>query len=123
MPLENRLAVLYISHMGVALCACLRTLPSHPADRLVCYVTGISRFMAVLEAESEVYEDTAPIWSEECFPVRFKVRSLVQVPYEKSVAVLGLRDRLQVFEGLVNPNRWSGPFRGSPHVASSLSRS
>lgn len=28
--------------------------------------------------------------------------------------VLDMRDELSVFRGLENPNRWSGPFRGSP---------
>ncbi len=33
---------------------------------------------------------------------------------EVGVPVLDMRDELSVFQGLSNPNRWSGPFRGSP---------
>ena len=29
--------------------------------------------------------------------------------------VLDMRDKLTVFRGLDNPNRWQGPFRGSPN--------
>lgn len=33
---------------------------------------------------------------------------------ETGVPVLTMRDQLSVFQGISNPNNWSGPFRGSP---------
>lgn len=83
-------------------------------DRFVCYVTGISRFVGILEVKSKVYKDETPIWSNETFPVRFDVEPLITVSYHEEVPVLELRDRLKVFENLRNPNLWSGAFRGSP---------
>jgi len=83
-------------------------------DRFLCYVTGISRFIGVLEVRSKVFEAQDPIWSRETFPIRFEVEPLIYVTYEESLPVLEFRDRLKVFEGLQNPNFWSGAFRGSP---------
>jgi len=31
---------------------------------------------------------------------------------------MNLRDELTVFRDLTNPNRWQGPFRGSPNLDS-----
>jgi predicted RNA-binding protein len=48
-----------------------------PGDYLLCYLTGISRWIAVLEVTSEPFRDTAPIWKDEDFPSRVRVRSVV----------------------------------------------
>jgi hypothetical protein len=32
-----------------------------PGDYLLCYLTGVSRFIAVLEVTSEIFHDTMPI--------------------------------------------------------------
>ncbi len=39
---------------------------------------------------------------------------MLALPPEQGVPVLDMRDELTVFQGLDNPNRWQGPFRGSP---------
>ena len=39
---------------------------------------------------------------------------MLALPAEQGVPVLDMRDELTVFQGLDNPNRWQGPFRGSP---------
>jgi hypothetical protein len=39
---------------------------------------------------------------------------VLALPPEQGVPVLDMRDELTVFQGLDNPNRWQGPFRGSP---------
>ena len=33
----------------------------HPGDLLLCYVTGISRFIGILKVKSEFYTDESPI--------------------------------------------------------------
>ncbi len=48
-----------------------------PGDYLLCYLTGISRWIAVLEVTSQPGTDTAPIWKDEDFPSRVHVRSVV----------------------------------------------
>ncbi len=85
-----------------------------PGDYLLCYLTGISRWIAVLEVTSQPFTDTAPIWKDEDFPSRVHVRSVVTLTPETAVPVLELRDQLSIFRELKNPNAWTGYFRGSP---------
>lgn len=39
-----------------------------PGDYLLCYLTGVSRFVGVLEVISKPFVDTKPIWGEGAFP-------------------------------------------------------
>jgi predicted RNA-binding protein len=86
----------------------------HPGDYLICYLTGISRFIGVLEAKSECYPDTKPIWTTEIFPIRFKVELVLKLEPKTAVPVLTLRDRLSIFTNIKPGRQWSGFFRGSP---------
>jgi len=43
-------------------------------DVLLCYLTGVSRFIGVLEVTSQPYRDSTKIWSDEDFPCRLKVK-------------------------------------------------
>lgn len=85
-----------------------------PGDLLLCYLTGISRFIGVLEVTGPAFQDVAPIWSDADFPSRVPVRVVHALTPETAVPVLDLRNDLTIFEGLTNPNNWSGAFRGSP---------
>lgn len=38
-----------------------------PGDQFLCYLTGVSRFVGLLEATSEGYRDETPIWTREFF--------------------------------------------------------
>ncbi len=44
-----------------------------PGDYLLCYLTGISRFVGILEVKSKCYTDNTPVWLDEIFPIRFDV--------------------------------------------------
>jgi predicted RNA-binding protein len=85
-----------------------------PGDYLLCYLTRVSRWVGLLEVTGEPFFDEEPIWSSQAYPSRVRVRAVVALPPEHGVPVLGMREELTVFQGLDNPNRWSGPFRGSP---------
>jgi predicted RNA-binding protein len=85
-----------------------------PGDYLLCYLTGISRWIGVLEVVSEPYRDNTAIWKDEEYPSRVRVRPLATLTPETAVPVLELRDQLTVFQDLKHPNAWSGSFRGSP---------
>jgi len=85
-----------------------------PGDYLLCYMTGISRWIGVLEVSGEPFKSTDPIWKDEVFPCRVPVKVVSALKPETAVPVLDMRDRLSVFLGLKNPNLWSGAFRGSP---------
>lgn len=83
-------------------------------DYLLCYLTGISRFVGVLEVSSTAFRDDSPIWPDETFPCRLRVKPVIALTPGTAVPVHELRDRLSVFQKLSNPSAWTGHFRGSP---------
>ena len=83
-------------------------------DYLLCYLTGVSRFIGVLEVTSPPFKDSSPIWKDEDFPCRLKVRPVVVLTPETAVPVFELRDRLTIFRDMKSPIAWTGHFRGSP---------
>jgi hypothetical protein len=85
-----------------------------PGDYLLCYMTGISRWIGILEVTGKPYRDTTPIWKDAEFPSRVPVKILVALKPETGVPIFELRDKLSIFANLDNPNRWTGYFRGSP---------
>lgn len=82
-------------------------------DYFLCYLTGVSRWIGILEVTSEIYHDTSPIWEDKTFPCRFEVKPVVTLTPETAVPIHLLSDRLSYFQNLKNPNAWSGFFRGS----------
>src|ERR1039457_5191164 len=87
---------------------------SRRAIFLLCYLTGVSRFIGVLEATSAPFKDTSPIWKDEDFPCRLRVKAVVTLIPETAVPVLELRDRLSMFREMKSAIAWTGHFRGSP---------
>jgi len=85
-----------------------------PGDYLLCYLTGVSRFIGVLQATSTPFKDSSPIWKDEDFPCRLKVKAVVSLEPETAVPVSELRDRLSMFQHMKSPIAWTGHFRGSP---------
>lgn len=85
-----------------------------PGDYLLCYLTGVSRFVAVLEVASVPFKDSSPIWKDEDFPCRLKAKPIVTLTPETAVPVLELRGRLSMFRNMKSSIAWTGHFRGSP---------
>jgi len=85
-----------------------------PGDRLVCYLTGISRLVSVLEVTGDPFMDTTRLWEDETFPSRVEVKSVVTLTPETAVPIFQSRDTLSIFRNLKNPNAWTGHVRGSP---------
>ncbi len=85
-----------------------------PGDYLLCYLTGVSRFVGALEVISQPFKDSAPVWSEYNFPCRLQVKVVVALTPETAVPIQELRDELTIFQDLKNPNAWTGRLRGSP---------
>jgi len=85
-----------------------------PGDYFLCYLTGVSRFIGVLEVTSEAFKGQSPIWKDEEFPCRLGVRGIVTLTPETAVPIQELRDRLSIFEDLKSPHAWTGRLRGSP---------
>ena len=85
-----------------------------PGDYLLCYLTRVSRWVGLLEAVGDPFVSQEPIWRSQVFPSRISVRVILALAAEHGVPVLSMRDELTIFQNLDNPNRWQGPFRGSP---------
>lgn len=84
-------------------------------DYLICYLTGISRFIGVLEVKSKCYLDDKPIWEDELFPVRFDVKLIHKLEPKTSIPVKQLENKLSIFKNLKTRHAWTGFFRGSPN--------
>jgi predicted RNA-binding protein len=74
-----------------------------PGDYLICYLTGVSRFIGMLEVISAPFKGSSPIWKDEDFPCRVKVKAVVVLTPETAVPVLELRDRLSFFREMKSP--------------------
>jgi hypothetical protein len=85
-----------------------------PGDYLLCYLTGVFRFIGILEVTSEPYKDTTPIWKDTLFPCRMSVKVIIALTPETAVPIHNLRDELSIFENLTTPHAWTGHLRGSP---------
>jgi hypothetical protein len=84
-----------------------------PGDRFLCYLTGVSRFVGLLEVVSEAYRDETPIWSREVFSVRLKVRVLIQLTPETGIPIKELLPQLSIYPGR-SSGSWQGHVQGSP---------
>lgn len=84
-----------------------------PGDYLICYLTGVSRFIGVLEVTSDPFQDNTPIWQDEDFPCRMKVKVVAELTPNTALPVLDLRDHLSFFQNLTGPHAWTGHFRSS----------
>lgn len=87
-------------------------------DYLLCYLTGISRWVGVLEVTSKKsFKDNSPIWKDDYFPCRLKVKLVAQLTPETAVPVQDMKDVLSAFKSAKSESysrAWTGKFRGSP---------
>lgn len=86
-------------------------------DYLLCYLTGVSRWVGLLEVTSKAFKDETRIWKDEIFPCRLKVKTLAALTPETGIPVKEMRDQLSAFKSVKdNPYSlaWTGKFRGSP---------
>jgi hypothetical protein len=85
-----------------------------PGDYFLCYLTGLSRFIGVLEIKSKMFIDSSPIWEGEAFPCRFKVNLIYQLDPKTAIPILELSKQLSIFKNLKSKHAWTGFFRRSP---------
>jgi len=89
-----------------------------PGDKLVCYMTKLSRWFGLLEVLQGPFRDDKPIFFPENDPfvVRFGVRSLVWLPVDKAVPIFddAVWNRLTLTHGLTRAtSHWTGKLRTS----------
>lgn len=87
-----------------------------PGDYLLCYLTGLSRWVGILEVTSEPFEDDSKKWSFDTFPCRINVKIIYQLKPETAVPIKSLKDKLSIFEDLKSPNAWTSYVRRSPSL-------
>src|SRR5262245_45793164 len=79
-----------------------------PGDKLLCYLTGISRWVGVLTVKGPAFRATDKIWEMEVFPVRLTVEGEILLPPEYGIPHRSLMTSLH------SPAKaWSGLLRGS----------
>lgn len=87
-------------------------------DRLVCYMTKLSRWVGVLEVLSASFEDSSPLFYPENDPfvIRFRVRPLVWLDKEKAAPIHDPRvwEALSFTRGQEKGSHiWTGKLRAS----------
>ena len=90
----------------------------HPGDKLVCYMTKLSRWVGILQIESESYEDDEPLFypEDDPFVIRFKVRAAIWLEKEKAVPIKEdhVWSSLSFTRGQSKTSHtWTGKLRGS----------
>jgi hypothetical protein len=84
-------------------------------DYLLCYLTGISRFIAVLEVVKGPYKDTKKlIWKDDVFPCRLGVKPMEVLTPDTAIPIVDLKDRLSIFDPEKGPSSWTGYVRAAP---------
>ena len=82
-----------------------------PGDKLLCYLTGISRWVGVLTVKGPAYRSEERIWEMEVFPVRLPVNADLLLPPEHGIPHQSLMPTLH------SPAKsWAGYLRGSPNL-------
>jgi len=61
-------------------------------DLLLCYMTGICRFVGILEVTGPPFQDDTQIWKDQVFPCRLPVKILIALDPQFGVSVYDLKD-------------------------------
>lgn len=90
----------------------------HVGDKLVCYMTKLSRWIGILEVLSDAFRDDTPVFypRDDPFVMRFRVRPIAWLPKEKSLPMRDERvwSRLSFTRDYpIDYLYWSGKFRSS----------
>jgi hypothetical protein len=83
-------------------------------DHLLAYLTGLSRFVGILEVKSSAFHDGKPIWTEDSFALRLRVHPVFMLTPDTAVPVSDISHRLSMFRNLSRNQGWTGRFRNSP---------
>lgn len=83
-------------------------------DRLLCYVSKVSVFVAVLRVTGPSYFDTTTIWSDGVFPVRIPVTIETELPLSGAISIRTLAGRLSFLPAGAPGTGWTIHVRSSP---------
>ena len=87
-------------------------------DKLICYMTKLSRWVGILEVTSKYFQDDSPLFYpiDDPFVIRFKVKPLAWLPKEKAWPIRDSRiwGNLSFTQGYdINSSFWTGKLRTS----------
>lgn len=85
-----------------------------PGDLILCYLLGLSRYIAILEVTGEPFKGYQSIWAERLYPSRVPVKVALALLPEYGVPVTALSNQLSYFKDLKDPRHWTIHFRTSP---------
>jgi len=84
-----------------------------PGDILLCYLTGVMRWVGALEVVGQS-NDTRRIWNYDEFPARLDVKSLILLDPEYGLPMKRLEGKVHFYEGVGDAGKFKGFLRGSP---------
>ncbi len=84
-----------------------------PGDILLCYLTGVMRWVGALEVVGPS-NDQREIWTDD-FPVRFDVQPLIILDPEFGVPMESLQGKVTFFADESDRGKFKGLVRGSPN--------
>ena len=84
-----------------------------PGDILLCYLTGVMRWVGALEVIGPVTDDRA-IWASDQFPERLLVKPLIELSPEVGVPMEALLGRVAFYQTGADRPGFRGFLRGSP---------
>lgn len=86
-----------------------------PGDVLLCYLTGVMRWVGALEVVGPSTDKTR-IWKDAEFPSRVAVKPLVMLPPTNGVPMSELQGKVGFFKTQADSGKFKGFVRGSPTV-------
>jgi len=84
-------------------------------DILLCYVTGVMRWIGALEVLGSSY-DTSKIWKDSDFPERLSVKPIVTLEPENGVPMDELEGHVCFYENSEDSGKFKGFVRMSPNL-------
>lgn len=85
-----------------------------PGDRLLCYVSKVSRWIGILEVAGGLGRDKTRIFSDESFPLRVPVKVIEQLTRSNSIPVRELLPRFSWWNESLSPAQWGARLQTTP---------
>ena len=85
-----------------------------PGDTLLCYVTGVMRWVGALQVIG-VSQNRDRIWKDAEYPVRFEVEPLVLLDPVSGIPMQELEGRVGFYRGKKDAGKFQGFVRMSPN--------
>jgi hypothetical protein len=86
-----------------------------PGDVLLCYLTGVMRWVGALEVVGPT-KDKNPIWKSDSFPARFAVKPLILLDPEYGVRMETFEGKLDFYRGPNDKGGFRAFLRMSPNL-------